>query len=65
MGYAATTVTVDPESGMRSCFESSFLQNAKRNTTLKLYQCTTAKQVVFDANKKEAGITVETDNETY
>ena len=64
-GYAATTVEVDPKTGTRSSSESSFLQKALGKTSLKVYQRTMAKKILFDANKKASGVIVETEGKMY
>lgn len=59
IGYAAASVSIDPKTATRSSSETSFLQSAASNTTIKIYANTLAKQIVFDANKKATGVVVQ------
>ena len=59
IGYAPFTGTIDPTAATRSSSETSFLEMAMQSTSLKIYQTTTVKQVLFDENKRATGVRVQ------
>lgn len=63
-GYAEFTATIDPQSGVRSSSETSFLQEAISGTTLQIYQRTLAKKILFSGNKA-TGVSVDTAGKIY
>lgn len=48
IGSAYVPSTIDPTAATRSSSESSFLQSALKNTTLKVYNNTLAQKILFD-----------------
>lgn len=64
-GYSATTVTIDPRTETRSSSETSFLRAALRTSSLKVYQKTLGKKILFNAQKKATGVVVQTNGKTY
>ena len=65
LGYSEFTVTVDPQAGIRSSSETSFMQEAIATTTLQVYQSTLAKSIVFDDRKTATGVNVVTAGAGY
>ena len=59
-GWGEMTFTQDPQAATRSSSETSFLQQALATSTLQVYHVTTAKKILFDANKKATGVVVST-----
>lgn len=60
IGYSHGTATINPEAETRSSSETSFLQEALRETTLQVYQHTLARNIIFGANKTASGVNVTT-----
>ena len=60
MGSSSMTFTIDPTNAHRSSSESSFLQAALKNTTLKVYKRTMAEKIQFSGNNVASGVTVTT-----
>ena len=60
IGSSSMTFTIDPTNARRSSSESSFLQAALRNTTLKVYKQTMAERILFTGNNVASGVTVST-----
>ena len=58
IGYAHSCNCLNPRSQIRSSSESSFLQMALMNTTLRIYQQTTAEKIQFDMNRAADAVTV-------
>ena len=52
--------TIDPVSGHRSSSQTSFLSEALKSTSLKVYTRTVATKVTFDTQKRVRGLEVET-----
>lgn len=69
IGYSTLTATIDPHLATRSSSETSFLQEAARRSSIKIYPQTLAKRVTFDSYGRANGIDVEMNtimaNETY
>ena len=65
LGFGEFTSTVDPRAETRSSSETSFLQAAMKSSTLKIYQQTLAKKVLFSANKTAIGVSVTTSGVSY
>ncbi|MCJ1430299.1 hypothetical protein MMC29_008216, partial [Sticta canariensis] len=65
LGFSEFTSTVDPRAETRSSSETSFLQAAMKSSTLKIYQQTLAKKVLFSANKTAIGVSVTTSGVSY
>ncbi|RMD40865.1 hypothetical protein DV735_g4272, partial [Chaetothyriales sp. CBS 134920] len=68
LGFAETTATLDPAAEVRSSSESSFLQQAIRETTLQVYHYTLANEIIFDSQedkKRATGVRVTTAGSTY
>jgi choline dehydrogenase len=59
IGYASSTAAIDTRTATRSSSETSFLQSAAMNTSIKIYPHTLAKQILFDNNKRAAGVLVQ------
>ncbi len=59
LGYSTCTATIDPEGATRSSSETSYLQAAMRNSTIRIYPSTLGKRILFDSNKKATGVVVE------
>ncbi|KAL8726090.1 MAG: hypothetical protein Q9166_006927 [cf. Caloplaca sp. 2 TL-2023] len=60
LGWTWITDTLDPTTQVRSTSESAFLREAlQSNNNLVTYRNTLAKKVLFDANKRAIGVTVE------
>ena len=59
IGYASSTVSVDPNTATRSSSETSFLQSAAGNTSIKLYPNTLAKRILFDDDRRATGVVVQ------
>ena len=64
-GYATTSLTEDPRTETRSSSEASFLRNALKTTSLKFYEYTMGKRILFSSSKKATGVIVETNGTTY
>ncbi|KAI9712763.1 MAG: hypothetical protein M1820_001385 [Bogoriella megaspora] len=61
IGQSWTTFTINPDNGNRESSETSFVQTGIKNyETLKLYQLTLGKKILFDSNKKATGLLVDT-----
>ena len=61
IGYSDWTITVDPDNGVRSSSESSFMQDAVVNYVgLRVYQRSLAKHILFNSNKTATGVHVVT-----
>ncbi|PBP21841.1 hypothetical protein BUE80_DR007345 [Diplocarpon rosae] len=56
IGYGAVSLTIDPETQVRSSSETSFLQAAMRRTSIKIYPHTLAKRIRFDEQKRARGV---------
>ena len=65
LGFSEFTLTIDPKAETRSSSETSFLQEALSSTTLKVYQQTLAKKILFNENKTATGVRVETQGIGY
>ena len=52
--------TIDPVTGYRSSSQTSFLAEALKYTSLKVYTRTMATKITFDAGKRARGLEVET-----
>ncbi|RMZ82627.1 hypothetical protein DV738_g1480, partial [Chaetothyriales sp. CBS 135597] len=71
LGFAETTATLDPAAEVRSSSETSFLQQAIRQTTLQVYHYTLANEIIFDRQGEEeenntaTGVKVTTAGSTY
>jgi choline dehydrogenase len=63
-GYAPQTFLVDPKTQTRSSSATSFLQEALRDTELKVYVRTLAKKILFEG-KRATGVLVETNGADY
>ncbi len=59
IGYSAATVSVDPRTATRSSSETSFLQSAAKNSSIKIYPNTLAKRILFDSDKRATGVEVQ------
>lgn len=59
IGYTAATVSVDPRTATRSSSETSFLQSAAENSSIKIYPNALAKRILFDSDKKATGVEVQ------
>lgn len=59
-GSSSMTSTIDRATAQRSSSESSFLQQALRNTTLKFYRQTIAEKIVLTENNVASGVIVST-----
>lgn len=57
-GYNYFAFTIDPETGLRSSAETSFLSPAMRSGRLTVYQWSTAQRILFDDDKRATGIEV-------
>ncbi len=58
IGYGSITLTIDPETLVRSSSETSFLQAAMGTELVKIYQSTIAKRILFDDDKRATGVLV-------
>ncbi|KAH6692449.1 hypothetical protein F5X68DRAFT_165394 [Plectosphaerella plurivora] len=58
LGAQYCASTIDPGSQTRESSQTSFLDEAKTKSNLKVYTNTMAKKIVFDSNKKATGVTV-------
>ena len=65
LGFAPSTMTIDPTAETRDSSETSFLQDAMSNTYLQVYQRTLAKTILFDSERRANGVNVETDGAAY
>lgn len=59
IGYGPMSSTVNSKAATRDSSHTSFVQKAMQETNIKLYQTTTVKRILFDANKKATGVQVE------
>ena len=59
IGYGPFTGTLNPKAATRDSSKTSFLEYALQNTNIKIYQTTTAKQILFGDNKTATGVRVE------
>ena len=65
-GWGYTAFTIDPRSQTRSSSEASYLREALMETTnLLIYKNTMAKRVIFDADKRAIGVTVDSGGLVY
>lgn len=64
IGSAYATFTIKPSNAQRSSSESSFLQRAVQNTTLKIYKNSLAQNILFQ-NKTARGVAVSTNGTNY
>lgn len=64
IGSAYATFTIKPSTAQRSSSESSFLQRAVQNTTLKVYKNSLAQKILFQ-NKTAKGVAVTTNGTDY
>jgi choline dehydrogenase len=62
IGYATSTVAIDPEYGTRSSSETSFLQLAAKQSSIKIYPNSIADRVLFDEHKKANGVLIRTNS---
>ena len=60
LGAQYCSSTIDPSNEQRDSSQTSFLDAATGRKNLKVYQLTTAKNIVFDANKKATGVKIST-----
>lgn len=60
IGSGLMTFTIDPSNAHRSSSESSFLQQAMENTTLKVYTQTLAEKITFTGENVASGVVVST-----
>ncbi|KAI6826156.1 alcohol oxidase [Hortaea werneckii] len=60
-GLGAGTLTVDPGAEVRSSSEESFLQQAMKSTSLRVYVNTLARKILFDEKKAATGVEIETE----
>jgi len=60
IGSSSMTFTIDRATAQRSSSESSFLQQALRNTTLKVYKQTMAEKILFTGDNVASGVIVST-----
>ncbi|RMZ10969.1 hypothetical protein D0860_03636 [Hortaea werneckii] len=60
-GFGAGTLTVDSGAEVKSSSEESFLQQAMKSTSLRLYVNTLARKILFDENKAATGVEIETE----
>lgn len=58
-GYASITLTQDPTYETRSSSETSFLRTALASTNIVVYTHALAKGIVFDADKRATGISID------
>ena len=65
IGHAWVTQTLNPVNQHRSSSQSSFLDHAMRDTDIVVYTQTLGKQILFDAKKKAAGVSVVTGGASY
>lgn len=64
IGSGSMTFTIDPSTATRSSSESSYLQSALRNTTLKVYKNTMAEKLVFNGTTV-TGVSVSAGGRTW
>lgn len=57
-GYNYFAYTIDPETGLRSSAETSFLSPAMSSDRLTVYQWSTAQRILFDDDKRATGVEV-------
>jgi len=60
IGSSSMTFTIDRATAQRSSSESSFLQQALKNTTLKVYKQTMAEKILFTGDNAASGVIVST-----
>ena len=65
LGSGYGTFTIDPKNAKRSTSESSFLQEAMSNTSLKVYNNTLASRILFDGKNNANGVAVISSNVSY
>lgn len=66
LGYSDWTITVNPDNGVRSSSETSFLQETIRTSVhIRVYQRTLAKHIMFNSNKTATGVHVSTEGMEY
>jgi choline dehydrogenase len=58
LGYGYWPCTLRPEDSTRSSTEVSFLSPTAARTSLKIYQSSMARNLLFDANKRATGVNV-------
>ncbi len=56
LGTQYGSITIDPKTGTRSSFQTSFLDVTKFRPNLNVYQLTLAKRIIFDQDKKARGV---------
>lgn len=59
IGYSALTANLNPYTATRDTSETSFLQMAMRDTTIKVYPNALAKRITFDDEKRATGVDVQ------
>ncbi|KAL9030782.1 MAG: hypothetical protein Q9196_001132 [Gyalolechia fulgens] len=59
IGYGPQTGTINTRAATRDSSKTAFLEPAIHNTDLKVYQTTTAKQILFNKDKKASAVVVE------
>lgn len=57
--------TIDPATGYRSSSQTSFLSEALKFTSLKVYTRTMATKIIFDTRKRARGLEVETAGKSF
>ena len=65
IGHAWASMTINPVTQQRSSSQSSFLDDAMRNTDIVVYTQTLGKQILFDSNKTATGVLVTTGGQPY
>ena len=65
IGSAWASATLNPVNQHRSSSQSSFLDEAIRNTDIVVYTQTLGKQILFDSNKTATGVSVVTGGKSY
>ncbi|RPA75821.1 alcohol oxidase [Ascobolus immersus RN42] len=61
MGCQYCSSTIDPTRQTRESSQTSYLEEAKKRSNLKVYDFTLAKQILFNAAKKATGVKVSSD----
>lgn len=64
IGYTETTASLDPVAQVRSSSETSFMQQAMYNTSIRIYESTLASRILFDG-QTATGVQVTTAGESY
>ncbi|KAJ5958023.1 glucose-methanol-choline (gmc) oxidoreductase [Penicillium vulpinum] len=64
IGYATITTAIDTEQATRSSSETSFLQLAAKNSSIKIYPQTLGTRILFDEQKRATGVEVQTNSLT-